>query len=366
MQRVATELYEMLQVHPQVALEPLVLRSSWDTLHAKMPFFLGKVWVDLRRRLARREVDAVLFSSMVTAAMAVPLRRAFDRSGVLAAAIVHGQDVTTPFPPYQRFVPKVFGALDAVLPVSRATGEACLERGLATHKLHVVPNGVQLGRFPPLDPPEAMRADLVEALGDPAQPLPDDALLLCSVGRQVPRKGFAWFIEHVMPRLPENVHYWLAGDGPEGDNLRAALEAQGLQQRVRLLGRVSEEDLLRLYRGADLFVMPNVPIPGDMEGFGVVMLEAGLCGLPAIAARLEGILDVITDGVNGHLIETGDAEGFAAAILPYRADRDALQAFAARAHQHTIDTFGWPAVADQYVQTLDRLRARKVASLAAL
>ncbi len=52
-----------------------------------------------------------------------------------------------------------------------------------------------------------------------------------------------------------------------------------------MLGRVSEEALGSLYRGADLFVMPNVPVPGDIEGFGVVMLEAGLCGLPRARPR---------------------------------------------------------------------------------
>src|SRR5690625_7613993 len=73
-----------------------------------------------------------------------------------------------------------------------------------------------------------------------------------------------------------------------------------------MLGRLSEVDLSRLYRGADLFVMPNIPVEGDMEGFGVVMLEAGLSGLPVVASSLEGILDVVEEGNNGHLIESGN------------------------------------------------------------
>lgn len=356
MQRVATELYEALEAHPAVSLRPCLLYSSWRWTHVRTAPFLAGAFYRIARAAARREVDAVLFSSMVTAALALPLRARLRAAGIPAAAIVHGRDVTLPSAPYQRLVPRVFGALDAVLPVSRATGEACLARGLAPEKLHVVPNGVRLERFAPLEAPVVMRRALVEALDDPARPLPEEALLLCSVGRQVERKGFAWFVDRVMPHLPADVHYWLAGEGPEADRIRAAAARHGLERRVRLLGRVSDEALARLYRGADLFVMPNIPVPGDMEGFGVVMLEAGLGGLPAVAARLEGIRDVVTEGANGHLVESGDAEAFTRVILRYHADRAALDAAAHRAAAHVAGTFGWPAVAERYVRVLTALR----------
>jgi phosphatidylinositol alpha-1,6-mannosyltransferase len=362
MQRVATELFAAMEPLPQVELKPLVLRSTWAATHVKTPFFLLRVLREVRRAVKRGEVDVVLFSSLVTASVAVPLRRLLRASGVPAAAIVHGQDATTPFGPYQRFVRRVFGALQGVLPVSRATGQECLDRGLAPGELYVVPNGVDLSRFPEATP-EAVatpdRAALYAAFqGELAgtEALPEGALLLCSVGRQVERKGFAWFAEHVMPRLPEHVHYWLAGDGPEADAIRAAAERAGVADRVRLLGRVSEAQLRALYRGADLFVMPNVPVPGTMEGFGVVLLEAGLCGLPAVASRLEGIADVIAEGENGHFAESGDADAFARLIGGYDEDREALAAARSRASGYVADTFSWNAVARQYVSTLDSLR----------
>ncbi len=197
-----------------------------------------------------------------------------------------------------------------------------------------------------------MRAEMLAALSDDQLSLPVNALLLCSVGRQVKRKGFAWFIEHVLPRLPENVHYWLAGDGPETENIRQTAAHHGVSHRVRLLGRISDEHLSLLYRGADLFVMPNIPVPGTMEGFGVVMLEAGLSGLPAIASRLEGIQDVITESKNGHFVESGDAEGFLTAITQYYEDRSQLITASENAATYTASTFGWEAVAEQYVQVL--------------
>ncbi|NBB86336.1 MAG: glycosyltransferase [Bacteroidetes bacterium] len=358
MQRVATELHAALEAHPDVTLRSVLLRTSWRWTHLRTLPFLIRAYLEISKLSRREAIDAVLFSSMVTASLTVPLRRLLAERGIASAAILHGRDVTLPVPPYQWFVPHVFRSLDAALPVSRATGAQAMDRGLAPDKLHVVPNGVDTARFSPPGDRDAARRTLTNALGDPAQPLPEDALLLCSVGRQVERKGFAWFIDHVMPRLPETVHYWLAGDGPEAITIDAAIARNDLAGRVRRLGRVTEEELELLYRGADLFVMPNRPVPGDMEGFGVVMLEAGLCGLPTVAARLEGIQDVITEGVNGHLIESGDAQSFADAILRYHDAPDRLRATSARASRHTVDTFSWRAVADRYVEVLQEVKSQ--------
>ena len=80
--------------------------------------------------------------------------------------------------------------------------------------------------------------------------------------------------------------------------VRDAVGRHGLAERVRILGRVGEELLATLYSGADLFVMPNIPVPGDMEGFGVVMLEAGLNGLPVLAA--DDLLELLDGHLHGH------------------------------------------------------------------
>ena len=85
----------------------------------------------------------------------------------------------------------------------------------------------------------------------------------------------------------------------------------GSKRRVRCLGKISEDELVELYRRGQLFVMPNIVVPGDMEGFGIVMLEAGACGLPTLAADLEGIRDVIDEGINGWFAPTEDADAFA-------------------------------------------------------
>lgn len=351
MQRVSVELDEALRRRTDIEYRVLALRSSWKWVHVRTPFFLIGVVVRLRRLIRSGETDVILFSSMVSASLAVLIRGALDRHGVKAAAVVHGQDVTLPNPIYQRMVPRVFASLDLVMPVSRATGEACTRRGLDASKFAVVHNGVDSRRFEASITAEVQ--DRADALRDGLTG--DSPLLLASVGRQVERKGFAWFIEHVMPVLPEHIHYLVAGDGPEAEAIEDAIHRSGLGHRVRRLGRVTEKDLLALYQAADLFIMPNIRVEGDMEGFGIVMLEAGMSGVPTIAARLEGIREVVTEGRNGYFAESGDADGFIRLISRLDGDRDALAELSASTNRHVRETFRWDTVASNYVEQLKRL-----------
>jgi len=354
MQRVAMELHAAIERRAPgdetLRYDTIALVAAWKWIHVLVGPFLIRTYFDLRRRIRRGEVDVILFSSMVTASLAFLLRGLMDKHGVKAATIVHGQDVTKPVAAYQKFIARLFEALDVVMPVSGPTGEACVERGLPASKLRVVNNGVQVDRFPEftLKAGARMNHPFRSELGP-------DALLLCSVGRQVKRKGFAWFINNVMPQLPEHVHYWLGGDGPEGEAIQAAIDQHGLGDRVRLLGRLGDSELEDLYQSADLFVMPNIPVPGDMEGFGIVMLEAAINGLPTVAARLEGIKEVITNGANGYFVETGDTQGYIDRISALDSDRDALQTLSTSSREHVINTFGWDAVAGYYLDHLHAL-----------
>lgn len=352
MQRIATELHDALAAHPDVELRSLLLRTSWRWTHARMlPFGLALL-KQIPRMVDEHGIDVVLFSSLVTAAMAVPVARRVHAAGASLAAIVVGRDVTLPVGLYQRWVPRVFNTLDLVLPISRATERECRARGLSQAHMRRIPCGIDVRRLSPPSDRGVARRNL-ESTWDSLAP---DALLLCSVGRHVERKGFHWFVEQVMPLLPPQVHFWLAGEGPMTGAIRAAVARHGLGNRVRLLGRVDDDALATLYRGADLFAMPNIPVEGDIEGFGVVMLEAGLCGLPVLAARLEGIEDVVVDGCNGHLLPAGDAPAFAEAIARYVDHRSELAQMGDAASRYIAATFGWGAVADQYVHVLELLR----------
>ncbi len=356
MQRVAIDLHDSLLPHRGAEVQALVLRSPWSQRHWRTPLFLAQAIRDIRGMAERREIDAVLFSSMVTGALAVPLRSHLQKYGVISAAIANGLDATTPTWPYPQFVRKVFDSLDLVLPISNATADACRARGLPPDKCSVVLLGIRLDRFEPPESRIASRQEMLSRFGIQVNP----RLFLCSVGRLVPRKGVAWFVDNVMPSLPEDVAFLAAGEGPERARIEASIDKHELIKRVKLLGAISDEELEKLYQGSDLFMMPNVPVPGDMEGFGLVMVEAGLCGLPVIAARLEGITDVVTEGQNGHLVAAGDTNGFVSAIMRYYESPSELESASLRARHHTEETFGWEAVTDRYISVLESFAASRL------
>jgi phosphatidylinositol alpha-1,6-mannosyltransferase len=361
MQRVAIDLHDSLLSHPGVTANAIVLRAPWSRAGYLTPMFLARALREIRLLARSRQIDAILFSSMVTAALAVPLRSILKRNRIVTAAIVNGLDATTPTWPYPLLVKKIFESVDVVLPISRATAEACHARGLSRAKSEVILLGIRSDRFTAGGDRQTAREALHREIQS-RRPTAMASLILFSVGRLVPRKGVEWLVSNVMPQLPADVHFVVAGDGEERTRIEAAIARHSLADRVTLLGRVSDEMLETVYRGSDLFLMPNVRVPNDMEGFGLVMLEAGLCGLPVIASDIEGISDVITEGENGHLLSSGAAEEFIAAIMRYYSDPDLLAVDSVRARLHTASRFGWAAVTDRYLEVIEKLLAARQVS----
>ncbi len=352
MQRVATELHAALEKRDDVAMRTLALRSSWKWVHLRAGLFLASLAVRLRREARVHEADAILFTSITTALPLLLASRRLKARGVRLAAIAHGLDVTDPNPAYQMAVRRLCRVLDVVMPVSRATGKELIARGLSRGRMQVVPNAVDVDRFT-RDTADQTREPTSKIESAPS--LPVDAFLLVGVGRLVRRKGFAWFIENVMPKLPDRVVLWLAGDGPERQAIEAAIARNALQQRVRCLGKISEEELIALYKMGQLFVMPNINVPGDMEGFGIVMLEAGVCGLPTLAADLEGIRDVIEEGVNGWFAPSGNAKAFVDRIQRLLDAPDELRRASKRTAEYVSSTYRWNTTAQRYLDILKRV-----------
>ncbi|MEX2583455.1 MAG: glycosyltransferase family 4 protein [Gemmatimonadota bacterium] len=358
MQRVAVDLHRAFAAESEVDLHSLLLQASWRWTGVRTPPFLLSLLHRIPGIVEQRRIEVVLFSSMVTAAVVPVLRERIRAAGAIAATIPVGRDVTLPNPAYQRFVPRVLRSMDLILPISRATAAACLERGAPAGNVHVVPCGTECGE--PVGSAEraASRSALIDLLSAREMRAAGEPLLLLSVGRHQERKGFHWFIDQVMPRLGENTIYLLVGSGPMTRTIEESVERRGLGGRVALLGQVDEEMLKTLYAGTDLFVMPNIPVAGDIEGFGVVMVEAGAAGLPVIAADLEGIRDVVTPGENGTLVTSSDPAAFARAIDGYR-DRQTRELASARAADHVRAHFAWSAIARAH---LDIFSARLTSS----
>jgi len=260
--------------------------------------------------------------------------------------INHGQDVTLPFAPYQWYIKKVFKKLDGVISVSTATKKASVQRGMDSEKGVALPNGFDMNVLKNL--PEKKEArNLIEK--EFSIDLSDKKLLL-SVGRQVKRKGHEWFISEVLSKVRTNVIYLIVGDGPENENIVNARENSDQKEKIVIVGKQSQKNLFACYAAAYLFRRPNIPVDGEMEGFGIVILEANIAGVPAIASDLEGIKDVIMDGKNGYKIPAGCMDLFAKKI-DYVLEEE-LSELSARSKKYVKKKYNWDTVVDQYISFL--------------
>lgn len=311
---------------------------AWGGSQKALPFFLPYALLKALYLVHRGRVDHIHLGDALLASLGVVLK---VLTGTRTTATTHGLDVTFGLAPYQAIVPRCLAHLDRVVCVSDATLEECVRRGVPRHKCAVIPNGVH---------PEDFASDASPvALHDLAGTDLRGKTVLVTVGRLVRRKGVSWFVENVIPRLSADVVYLVAGDGPERAEIAGLVESLGLRDRVLLLGRVRDRDLRVIYNTADVFVMPNRPVPGDMEGFGIVAIEASSAGLPVVAADLEGIRAAVVDGTTGSLVPPESPGEFVAAIRRWSgipaAERE-------RIRRTTADRYDWDVIGARYMEEL--------------
>ena len=180
--------------------------------------------------------------------------------------------------------------------------DVALGWGLDPHRVSVLPNPAP--EVPALPPREALRGELG---------LDPGAAVLAFAGRLGPQKSLGTLLE-ALERVPEVVLV-VAGDGPERTPLEQRARSLALDDRVRFLGSVPRDVVLRLFRAADASVLPSA-----WENFPHTVVEALAVGCPVLATRVGGVPEVVRDGENGLLVTPRDAAALASAIERLFAD----------------------------------------------
>ncbi|QRQ99900.1 glycosyltransferase family 4 protein [Dyadobacter sandarakinus] len=304
--------------------------------------------------------------------------------GHLARTVtLHGLDVVFPLGLYQQYILPRFNRFDLLIAVSRATATTCAERGLMPGKLMVIHNGVDQQQQAQVTRREAARYIEAKYGLDLA-----GRQVLLSVGRPVRRKGFSWFIREVLPMLGDNALYLMAGPYrskrtwgnrlfsllpagfrqltelffglPSDENkIRELAKRTENKNRYQHLGKVPAEDLSMLLSAADAFVMPNIAVKGDMEGFGLVCLEASLHGTPVLAAELDGITDAVHHGRNGFLLPAGDAGAWVLALSELNLNQSADPISSDMAQHYTRTHFSWKRMVGGYYKAFQEVIIKK-------
>lgn len=157
--------------------------------------------------------------------------------------------------------------------------------------------------------------------------------------------------------------YDIIGDGPEREALETYAARVGVRHRVRFLGHVSRNALREAYRSASLFVLAPTVRPGDVEGFGIVYLEAAAAGTPSLASRCGGTVDAIADGVSGFFADNPGPAAIAAALERFFTGRVLFDAAAVRQH---AERHAWSNVLEPIHDVYERLLSRGVKTRASM
>src|SRR5688572_3518463 len=153
--------------------------------------------------------------------------------------------------------------------------------------------------------PGALRSDF--AVVPPKPEKAKERIVVLTVGRLHPRKGQLLTLEALQmlpPEIRRRIEYWIVGGESKGTyeaTLRAAAKSQP-DMVVRFFGNLPDDELAKVYDGADIFAMTSVNLDRSIEGFGLVYLEAAAHGLPVVAHDVGGVSDAVADGVTGLLV----------------------------------------------------------------
>jgi phosphatidylinositol alpha-1,6-mannosyltransferase len=185
-----------------------------------------------------------------------------------------------------------------------------------------------------------------------------DKKVIVSVGRLVHRKGQDHLIESmpaVLERVP-NAHLLLVGQGPYREHLQKLVKKFGLEESVTFIGRIQYADLPQYICVGDIFAMPSRSrLMGlEVEGLGIVYLEASSCGLPVLAGSSGGAPDAVLQNETGLVVNGTDNKQIASAAVELLSNSDLAQRMGVAGRQWIIDKWRWEIWANDFEDLLNK------------
>lgn len=318
-----------------------------------LPFFLYSLYRGSVLLTRHPEIQVIVGGSALMIPVVVLLAKLFRRRSVV---LVHGLDLAYPSVPYRVCWLRWLRHCDRVVANSFYTARLAEAKKAPKDAVHIIPPGIHWDSFALPDVGEEKKEMGL-----------DGRKILLFVGRLARRKGVSEFLRRsfvkIIREVPE-AYFLIVGGNPSSSlahhediasEIRRVVREMGLESHVRMLGRLADKELAKVYRISDLMVLPALSMQDDVEGFGIVILEAAAAGRPTVATRVGGIPDAIEHGRSGILVDPEDYDLISQTIVKLLQDDQARLALGGYAQKRAREQFDWNSVVRKYEQLLESL-----------
>lgn len=314
--------------------------NDWDPTRPASLLRYFDMFLRVRKILRRHQLSEIHCIKVLPEGLVAWWMRSFCRVPYVLYA--HGEEIQMRLTSRLLgwLIPPLYKGANAIIANSHHTKELLELIGVPPERIHVIHPGVNVAEF--LATENAKRAVRQRhGLGE--------AVTLLTVGRLQRRKGQDMVIK-ALPRIKEKfpkVKYLIVGSGEERGSLQQLAQDHGVREDVVFAGSVSDNDRAAYYAACDLFLMPNRQIDADIEGFGIVFLEAAAAGKPVIGGRSGGTKEAIQDGVTGIRVDGENVEAIAAAVTALLGDPGKMRAMGERGKQWVERAFSWESIVER-------------------
>ncbi len=244
---------------------------------------------------------------------------------------------------------------DHFFAVSNYNAGLLQELGVSPDRITVTPNGTNPEQFYPRDVSELRQRMNLQG-----------KRVILSVCRLVRRKGVDTVISAFSKILGSHpdAELVIIGDGEDRQRLESLTRKLGISQSVRFIGWIAhnEQEINQFYNLADAVVMTPRTDPIQVEGFGIIYLEANACAKPVIGSRSGGIPDAVLDGKTGLLVEEDDPDQLAGAIAQLLDNRGLAERLGRQGRQRVLEELNWDSISKHVYTQMNQMINKRVGS----
>lgn len=304
--------------------------------------------------LRTEDYDVIVGGSALVTPLIYLLGKIHRKPTVIYA---HGLDLIYDNILYQPIIRFLVPKLDLMITNSTQTGIIARNIGVTREKISVVHPGIKTDDF--ITGKDSSYYKKKHQL--------EGKFVLLYVGRLAQRKGIPEFIEHSLPEIVskhDDVVFCVIGGNPEKSLIHKldiqqliekAIIDKDVEEHVRLLGWVDRDMLIELYLACDLFILPAIYVPDDVEGFGIVLAEANAAGKPVVSTKLGGIQDAVANDQSGILVEPENWGKFSEAVISLIENENLRKALGDFGSVRVKNEFDWPVIGRKFLDAIDLL-----------